>query len=98
MDDGALQEHEGQEVEEAISSSIHDHRFYTAEHTEICKGKLRQEFGYHEATKAAEEVLEGTYKYPDNFDESTRNIMQECARIRSNLPENSVNTVLGRKE
>ena len=48
--------------------------------------------------KAAKEVLEGMYEYTDDFDESTRDIMQECARIRSNLPENSVNTVLGRKE
>ena len=62
--DGAVGEYEGQEgVEEAIWSSIHDHRFYTAKHTEVCKGKLRGEFGYHAVTKAAEEVLEGTYKY-----------------------------------
>ena len=49
-------------------------------------------------TKAAEEVLEGMYEYTDNLDESTRDIMQECARIRSNIPENAVNTVLRRKE
>ena len=48
--------------------------------------------------KAAEEVLEGTYKYTQDFDKSTRDIMQECARIRSNIPANSVNTVIRRKE
>ena len=68
IDDGAVKEYEGQEgVGEAVWSSIHDHRFYTAKHTEVCKGKLRGEFGYHAVTKAAEEVLEGTYEYVDDF-------------------------------
>ena len=49
-------------VEEAVWSTIHDHRFHTAEHAEVCKGKLREEFGYQAVTKAAEEVLEGTYR------------------------------------
>ena len=36
-----MKEPEGQEgVEKAIWLSIHDHRFYTDEHAEICKGKL----------------------------------------------------------
>ena len=67
--DGAVREYEGQEeVEEAVWSSIHDHRFHTAEHAEVCKGKLREEFGYQAVTKAAEEVLEGTYDYTQYFD------------------------------
>ena len=46
-DDGAVREYEGQEgVEEDVWSSIHDHRFHTAEHAEVCKGELREEFGY----------------------------------------------------
>ena len=78
MGDEALKEYEGHAgVEEAIWSSIDDHRFYTAEHADICKGKLRGEFGYHAVTKAAKEVLEGTYEYVDDFDKSTRDIMQE---------------------
>ena len=41
MDDGAVKQYKGQEgVEEAIWYSIYDHRFYMAEHAEICKGKL----------------------------------------------------------
>ena len=73
-------------IEEAVWSSIHNHWFYTAEHPEVCKGKLQEEFGYHVVTKAAEEVLEGTYKYVEDFDKSTRDIMKECARIRSKIP------------
>jgi len=49
-------------------------------------------------TGAAERVLGGTYEYAEDFDESTRDIMQECARIRSNIPANSVNTVIRKKE
>ena len=76
MDDGGVKEYEGQEgVEEAVWSSIQDRRFYTAEHAEICKGKLQGEFKYHALTKAAKEVLEGTYEYADDFDKSTRDIM-----------------------
>ena len=85
-DDGAVREYERQEgVEEAVWSSIYDHRFYTAEHAEVFKGKLRGKCGYHALTKAAEEVYEGTYEYPDNFNESTRYSMQECTSIRSNI-------------
>ena len=41
MYDGAVKEYKGQEVvEEPVWSSIHDHRFHTAEHAEVCKGKL----------------------------------------------------------
>merc|ERR1711966_529032 len=40
----------------------------------------------------------GTYEYTEDFDESTRDIMQACAMIRSNIPANSVNTVIRKKE
>ena len=57
-DDGAVREYEGQEgVEEAVWSTIHDHRFHTAEHAEVCKGELREGFGYQAVTEAAEKVL-----------------------------------------
>ena len=66
MDVGAVKGHKGQYgAEEAIWSSIHDHKFYMAEHAEICKGKLQGEFGYHAMRKVAEEVLEDTYEYTD---------------------------------
>jgi hypothetical protein len=58
MCDGTVKEHEGQEgVEEAIWLSIHRHGFYTAEHADMCKGKLQEEFGYRAVTKAAEDML-----------------------------------------
>ena len=56
--DGDVKEYKGQEeVEEAVWSSIHNHRLCAAEHAEVCKGKLRGEFGYHAVTKAAKEML-----------------------------------------
>ena len=61
-DDGAVREYEGQEgVEDAVWSTIHDHRCHTAEHAEVCKEKLREEFGYQAVTEAAQKVLGGTY-------------------------------------
>ena len=98
QEDGVTKEHEGQsEVEAAIWEGIHDQRFYTAEHAPVCNGQLRGEFGYHAVTKAAKEVLSGKYHYPEDFDESTKEIMQECARVRSDIPERSVNTLIRMK-
>ena len=49
------------EVEHMIWEEIRGKRFYLAEQAPICKGKLRGDFGYMANTKAAEEVLNGTY-------------------------------------
>ena len=55
-DGGAVKKYEEQEgVEEGVWSSIHDHRFNTAEHAEVCNRKLQGKFGYHMVTKTAEE-------------------------------------------
>ena len=48
-----------QEVENAIWSEIHGKRFYLAEQTPICQGRLQGEFGYMANTAAAESILEG---------------------------------------
>ena len=58
---------------------------------------MRGDFGYHAVTKVAKGVLNGTYSYPVYVDKNTKEIMQECARIRNEIPERSVNTVVRRK-
>ena len=95
LDDGNIVEHEGQNaVEEAIWSKIHDEQFYLAEQAPICQDRLRGEFGYQADTLAARQVLEGTYVYSEDFDESTKEILEECARVRSVIPAGSVKTNL----
>ena len=88
--DGTIVEHTNQaDIEEAIWSNIHRRRFFLAEEAPICQGQLRGEFGYSANTAASRAVLEGTYE-ADNVDQATQEIFDACARIRENVPANSV--------
>ena len=96
---GAIREHKDQaQVEEVIFSKIQDQRFYSAEHAPICKGRLRGEFGYLANTLAGDKVLDGTYDYLADFHSATKELLEECARIRAQVPENSVSDFLGCRE
>ena len=44
-------------------------------------------------TAAAREVLQGTYSFPPDMHEGTKDILEECARIRSIIPPNSASRV-----
>jgi hypothetical protein len=80
--EGTLMEFTTKEaVEEAIFTNIHWKRFYLAETTPACNGRLRGLFGYNAAMVTAERILHGTYDYPDDFDQATREICKECAKI-----------------
>ena len=83
-------------VEEAIWSKIHDERFYAAEKSPICQDRLRGEFGYQADTPAARRVLNGTYNYTEDFDLPTKELLKECARVRTIIPARSVNINLKR--
>ncbi len=47
----------------------------------ICQGTMREAFGYLTTTIAARQVLEDLYAYPDNFDETTKELCKDCAKI-----------------
>ena len=83
-----------QEVQEAIWANIHKKRFYLAEDAPICSGTLRGSFGYNAVTKTARDILSGSYVFPPDFDQATREILEECALIRRTIPKNSVSTVI----
>ena len=96
-DNGCVEEHEGQEkVEEAIWSGIHDNRFYLSEQSPICKGKLRGEFGCQANTEAGRQVLNGSYAYDGDFDEPTKELLEEITRVGEIIPRRPVNTNLKR--
>ena len=81
-DDGTITDLEGKDViEKAILSRIHDTRFYLAEQAPICQGTMRGKFGYLAINDASKRFLSGTYHYPAEFDQATREIMEECACI-----------------
>jgi len=77
-------------MQEAIWSNIHYKGFYLAEEAPICRGQLRQDFGYNAATSTAADILAGRYRYPEGFNQATRELCEECALIRKIIPRNSV--------
>jgi hypothetical protein len=83
-----------QEVEQEIWRQIHGKRFYLAEQAPICQGRLRGDFGYLANTRAAEQVLAGTYNPDEEIDEGTRGLFDEIAAIRAEIPKNSVDTLV----
>jgi hypothetical protein len=94
----SVEEHVTQpSIQEAIWSNIHYKHFYLAEEAPICKGKLRGEFGYNATSPTAWVILDGTYEYPDDFDEATKELCQECAIIRQSIPKDSINIKITRE-
>jgi hypothetical protein len=77
---------------ESIWDNIHCKRFYFSEEAPMCTGPLRVRgiFGYNSITPTARDIMEGIYYYPPEFDEATKEILQECALICLQVPKNLV--------
>ncbi len=59
MEGGAVKEHSGKSAtENAIWSGIHQKKFYLAKQAPICKGLMRDSFGYLAMTITARQILE----------------------------------------
>ena len=83
-------------MQQAIWDNIHHKRFHLAEDAPICKGQLREDFGYNAVSPVAQAILEGTYQYPVDFDQATKELCEECARIRTVIPKNSIRTIINK--
>jgi hypothetical protein len=94
--EGNMIEYNTQEsVQNAIWDNIHCMRFRLAEAAPICLDPmLREAFGYIATTKMAQAILAGTYQYPPNFDQATKEICEECSRICLMIPQDLVRTHL----
>ena len=89
--DGSIRESTTKrEVESTLFGEIHGKRFYLAEQAPICKGRLRGEFGYMADTPAGEAVLAGNYKFSEDCDTGTRELLEEVARLRQLVPANCI--------
>jgi hypothetical protein len=55
---------------------------------------LQGKSGYNANTKIARAVLAGSYEYPPDFDQATREIFEECAKIWLTIPVDSVATTI----
>lgn len=97
-----IQDHEGgitehstqQEVENAIWSEIHGKRFYLAEQTPICQGRLQGEFGYMANTAAAESILEGVCTPESDVHHGTVELFDKIACIQETVPKDSVDILV----
>ncbi len=97
--EGILMEHDTAEsVQDAIFRNIHQKRFYLAENAPICSGVLQGQFGYNAVTRTAQQILQGTYNFPSDFDQATREICEECTRIRAIIPRDSMNTLITKED
>ena len=85
---------EKEALHRAIWDNIHKKRFVLAEDAPLCQRPLRGMFGYCAVSITAQSILSGKYNYPDNFDQATREILEECARIRLTIPIDAVSTVI----
>ncbi len=80
--DSTVQEYSGQDdLQWAMWRNIHEKRFHLAELAPLCSGQLRGIFGYNAICQTSHEILEGMYEYPPEFDQATKEILQECAAI-----------------
>jgi hypothetical protein len=76
-----------EELHKAIWDNICRKQFYLAEESLIWSGLVRGAFGYNSITPTTKAILEGTYNYLPEFDEATKEILQECTFIRLQVPE-----------
>ncbi len=84
-------------VHQAIFNKVHRKWYNLAEEAPICQGRLRGEFGYVSMSPTAQTVLDGTYDFPPDMDEATRELFEEIAQIRTIIPSNSVTGVISRE-
>jgi hypothetical protein len=97
--EGTLTENITQEsVQEKKITNIHQKQFFLAEAAHICMGGLRGRFGYNAITRTARSILNGTYAFPPDFDQATKEICKECAQIRVMIPIDSLDTIILTKE
>ena len=98
-ENGIVTEHVTQEtIQQAIFDNIHRKRFYLAEAAPVCNGQLCGLLGYNATTAIAQQILEGRYIYPEGFDQATREICEECARICLIVPKDSLNLEISRHD
>ncbi len=94
---GGIQERNSrEEVQEAICNEVHLKHYNVAEEAPICKGALRGEFGYTAMSPTAQAVLDGTYSFPPNMDEATKDLFLEITQIRQIVPADSVSGCISR--
>jgi hypothetical protein len=85
-------------VQEAIFNKVHCKQYNLTEEAPICQGGLRGQFGYILISLTMKTVLDGTYKFPPDMDEATRELFEEIAQVQTIVPSDSVTGVISREQ
>jgi hypothetical protein len=81
-------------VQNVIFNEVHQKRYNLAEEALICKGFLRGQFGYTSTLPMARSVLDGSYDFLPDIDKATKDLFEECVKIQSIVPANSVTGII----
>jgi hypothetical protein len=93
------EEYTGQEeLQEAIWNNIHRKRFHLAELAPLCQEPPRGTFGYNAICQTSQKKFDGMYEYPPEFDEATKEILQECVFIWLKIPASLINTLITKED
>jgi hypothetical protein len=85
-------------LQEAIWDNIHRKRFHLAESAPLCQEPFHGTFGYNAICDTSQKILDGTYDYPKDFDEATKEILQECALIWLKIPPSLLDTLITKED
>ncbi len=91
---GVLDFNTEEAVQDAIFNEVHRKRYNLAKEAPICQGTLRGQFGYTATSPTARSVLDGTYDFPPDMDDATRELFEEIAHICSKVPLDSNNGLI----
>jgi hypothetical protein len=76
---------------------VHQKQYNLAEEAPIYKSPLRGQFGYTSTLPTAQSVLDGSYNYPPDINEATKELFEECAKIKMIVPANSVTGIISQE-
>ncbi len=82
-------------IEDGIFGQVSLHlseRFCLAFYAPCYRGKLFSNLKFMGDTSAAQAILEGTYKFPNNTDPATRLLMEEASCIYKNMSQKQIAT------
>ncbi len=85
-------------IQEAIWSNIHNKCLCLAEEAPVWQGRLCEELGYNMVLDTASAILAGTYVYPEDFNEATKELCRGCVLMREIVPQDSVGIKITRED
>ena len=81
-------------VLDTIFNKVHRKIYNLAKEAPICQGVLHGQFGYTATSPTAQSVLDGTYNFPPDIDDATRELFEEIVHICSKMLSDSVNGLI----